>query len=97
MWSLKDTPIRRKSTLVALFTSVIALISAGFALFFIQVYTFRQDFVRDLSTLAKSIAQNSRRAVAAGDPEAAAEVLGFRERGLARVRIEVYRAANNPL
>jgi len=29
--------------------------------------------------------------------EAAAEVLGFRERGLARVRIEVYRAANNPL
>lgn len=29
--------------------------------------------------------------------EAAAEVLGFRERGLARVRVEVYRAANNPL
>ncbi len=29
--------------------------------------------------------------------EAAAEVLGFRERGLARVRIDVYRAANNPL
>jgi len=29
--------------------------------------------------------------------EAAAAVLGFRERGLARVRIEVYRAANNPL
>lgn len=29
--------------------------------------------------------------------EAAAEVLGFRQRGLARVRIEVYRAANNPL
>jgi rare lipoprotein A len=29
--------------------------------------------------------------------EAAAEVLGFRKRGLARVRIEVYRAANSPL
>jgi len=29
--------------------------------------------------------------------EAAAEVLGFREQGLARVRIEVYRAANTPL
>ncbi len=29
--------------------------------------------------------------------EAAAALLGFRERGLARVRIEVYRAANNPL
>ncbi len=29
--------------------------------------------------------------------EAAAEVLGFKERGLARVRIEVYRAANTPL
>ncbi len=29
--------------------------------------------------------------------EAAAEVLGFKERGLTRVRIEVYRAANTPL
>ena len=29
--------------------------------------------------------------------EAAAEVLGFKEQGLARVRIEVYRAANSPL
>lgn len=29
--------------------------------------------------------------------EAAAEVLGFREQGLTRVRIEVYRAANSPL
>jgi len=29
--------------------------------------------------------------------EAAAEVLGFREQGLAPVRIEVYRAANPPL
>lgn len=29
--------------------------------------------------------------------EAAADVLGFREQGLAPVRIEVYRAANNPL
>jgi rare lipoprotein A (peptidoglycan hydrolase) len=29
--------------------------------------------------------------------EAAAEVLGFKERGLARVRIEVYRAAHTPL
>ena len=29
--------------------------------------------------------------------EAAAEVLGFRDRGIARVRIEVYRAANAPL
>lgn len=28
--------------------------------------------------------------------EAAAEVLGFREQGIARVRIEVYRAANTP-
>ncbi|MBI2955960.1 MAG: septal ring lytic transglycosylase RlpA family protein [Acidobacteria bacterium] len=29
--------------------------------------------------------------------EAAAEVLGFREQGLARVRVEVYRAAHSPL
>ena len=29
--------------------------------------------------------------------EGAAEVLGFRDRGIARVRIEVYRAANSPL
>lgn len=29
--------------------------------------------------------------------EAAAEVLGFRERGLTRVRVEVYRAAHTPL
>jgi rare lipoprotein A len=29
--------------------------------------------------------------------EAAAEVLGFKERGLTRVRIEVYRAADTPL
>jgi len=29
--------------------------------------------------------------------EGAAEVLGFKDRGIARVRIEVYRAANSPL
>ncbi len=29
--------------------------------------------------------------------EAAADVLGFREQGLTRVRVEVYRAANTPL
>jgi rare lipoprotein A (peptidoglycan hydrolase) len=29
--------------------------------------------------------------------EAAAEVLGFKDRGLTRVRIEVYRAASTPL
>jgi signal transduction histidine kinase len=71
----RNIPIRRKLTLVVLVSSTAALLVASAALFAFQVYTFRQNFMRDLVSLAEIISSNSTAAITFGDADAAHEIL----------------------
>jgi len=71
----RNIPIRHKLTLVVLVSSTAALLVATAALFAFQVYTFRQSFKRDLSSLGEIISANSTAAVTFGDQDAAREIL----------------------
>jgi len=75
IWFPRNIPIRRKLTLVVLVSSTAALLVASAALFAFQVYTFRQNFMRDLVSLAEIISSNSTAAITFGDPDAAKEIL----------------------
>jgi C4-dicarboxylate-specific signal transduction histidine kinase len=71
----RNIPIRRKLTLVVLVSSTAALLVASTALFAFQVYTFRQNFMSDLASLAEIISANSTAAITFGDSDAAREIL----------------------
>jgi PAS domain S-box-containing protein len=61
---LRDQPIRRKLITVILLTSVTGLLLAGTAFFTYELFTFRNDLVRNLTTLAKITADNTTAALA---------------------------------
>src|ERR1700677_1664895 len=71
----RNIPIRRKLTLVVLVSSTAALLVASAALFAFQVYTFRQNFMQDLVSLAGIISANSTAAITFSDADAAREIL----------------------
>jgi C4-dicarboxylate-specific signal transduction histidine kinase len=71
----RNIPIRRKLMLVVLVSSTAALLVASTALFAFQIYTFRKNFMSDLSSLAEIISANSTAAVTFGDADAAREIL----------------------
>jgi len=75
IWFPRNIPIRRKLTLVVLVSSTAALLVASAALFAFQVYTFRQNFTRDLESLAQIIAANTTAAITFQDGDAAREIL----------------------
>jgi len=80
-WFPRDIPIRRKLMLVVLVSSTAALLVASAALFAFQVYTFRQNFMRDLGSLAEIISANSTAAITFQDGDSAREILaGLRVR-----------------
>lgn len=74
-WFPRNIPIRRKLTLVVLVSSTAALLVASAALFAFQVYTFRQNFMRDLVALGEIISANSTAAITFQDTDAAREIL----------------------
>ena len=55
----RDTPIRRKLTVVILLTSVTVMLVARLSFFIFEYVTFRQATTRHVSTLAQVIAANS--------------------------------------
>jgi two-component system NtrC family sensor kinase len=71
----RNIPIRRKLMLVVLVSSTAALLVASTALFAFQIYTFRQNFMRDLASLGQIISANSTAAITFGDRDAAREIL----------------------
>ncbi len=75
IWFPRNVPIRRKLTLVVLVSSTAALLVASVALFAFQVYTFRQNFMRDLSSLAEIIAANSTGDITFKDDDSARDKL----------------------
>src|SRR3954467_13472022 len=75
MGSLRDIPIQRKLRVVILATCSAALVVACGALFALQFYFFRRDFVRDLAAVAEIISDNSAAALRAHDADAANDIL----------------------
>ncbi len=61
--------------LITLLTTGGALLLAGLALIVLDVARFRKDMVRDLTTLADIVAQNSTAALSFQDPSAAQDTL----------------------
>ncbi|HEY3216094.1 MAG TPA: response regulator [Candidatus Eisenbacteria bacterium] len=76
MRPLRDLPIRHKLTLIAMLTSIGALLLACGAFTSYDLLTFRKKLGRDLSILAEVIGANSTAALTFGDAAAATEALG---------------------
>jgi len=73
---LQDISIKRKLTLIIMAASTVALllVSGGFVTY--ELITRRQTMMRDLSTLAEIIGNESASALAYGDKDRAEEILG---------------------
>ena len=72
----QDLPIQRKMLVMSLLICGAVLFVAIAALFSFQVVTFRSNLLRDTSTLAAIIADNSTAALAFKDAKAGEEVIG---------------------
>lgn len=73
---LRDTPIKRKVTLVILLTSAVALFLLGSALITYEFITFRRGLAVNISVLGQIIGSNSTAALAFQDAKSANEILG---------------------
>ncbi|MBV8069789.1 MAG: PAS domain S-box protein [Acidobacteriaceae bacterium] len=73
---LRNKPIRQKLVFIAMATTAIALLVAGFSIVVADSLLFRLYLDRDLSALAKIVADNSTGALAFGDTDAADQILG---------------------
>ena len=76
MRSFRDLPIKQKLVIAILSTTAAALILAGMGIVLTDSVLFRGYLRRDLSALAKIIADNSNAALAFNDTESASETLG---------------------
>jgi len=76
MRALRDIPIKRKLVLTTMITTTVALLVAGLAIVLVDSVLFRQFLRRDLSALARIVADNSTAALAFNDPDSAAQTLG---------------------
>ncbi len=75
MTPLRDLPIRHKLTLIIMLTCSVALLLAGVTVVIYEASEDRKGTVRDLSTLADIIGNNSTAALAFDDRSAAAGIL----------------------
>ncbi len=73
---IRHLSIRRKLTLIAMLTSIVALLLACGAFTSYELVTFRQKVSRDLTILADVIGANSTAALAFNDANAARDALG---------------------
>ena len=75
MVSLRNTPIKRKLTLLILLTTSFALIFMGSALITYEVITFRRTLAANMTVLAQIVGSNMTAALAFEDPKNANEIL----------------------
>jgi hypothetical protein len=73
--SLRNTPVKRKLTLLILLTTSFALIFMGSALITYEVVTFRRSLAANMSVLAQIVGSNTTAALAFEDPKNAQEIL----------------------
>jgi signal transduction histidine kinase len=76
MTKFRNLRIEQKLMVIVMLTSSAALVLAGFAIVISNSMLFREYLKRDLSALARIIADNSTAALAFDDPRSAAETLG---------------------
>ncbi len=75
MTPFRDLPIRQKLLLIAMLTTAVALVAAGSTIVFADSLLFQAFLRRDLSALARIVAENSTAALSFQDPQAAGETL----------------------
>jgi PAS domain S-box-containing protein len=75
MLSFRDIPIKQKLMIVVMVTTTAALLLAGFGIVAADSLLFRGYLQRDLSAVARMVADNSTAALKFNDPESAAETL----------------------
>src|ERR1700728_112686 len=76
MTKFRNLRIEQKLMVIIMLTSSAALVLAGFGIVISNSMLFREYLKRDLSALARIIADNSTAALAFDDPVSAAETLG---------------------
>ena len=94
MAPFSDRPIKQKLVIVTLVTTTIALALAGLGNILADSLLFRSSLRRDLTVLARVIADNSTGALAFNDPKTAAETLGALKERSHVVGACVYRNQN---
>src|SRR4051812_48001387 len=72
----RDRPIKQKLVIITLATAGAALVLAGLGIVLVDSVLFRGYLRRDLTVLARVLADNSTAALSFNDPEAAAQTLG---------------------
>jgi len=75
MRSFRDRPISQKLVIITMVTTTVALLLAGTGIIVLDSIFFRGYLRRDLSALARIVADNSTAALAFDDPQAAGETL----------------------
>ena len=75
MRAFRDIPIKRKLVIIIMLTTTTALLLAGVGVVASDSILFRQYLQRDLSALARILADNSTASLAFNDPKTAAETL----------------------
>src|SRR5689334_8906060 len=73
--SLRNTPIKRKLTLLILLTTSFALVFMGTALITYEVVTFRKSLATNMTVLAQIVGSNTIAALTFEDPKNAKEIL----------------------
>src|ERR1043166_4913913 len=75
MHLFESASIQRKQTLIIMLTCGVALLLACITFAGYDMFTFRQAMVRDLSTLAEIVGNNSTAALDFNDPRSVGEIL----------------------
>lgn len=75
MPSLRNIPIKQKLMIIVMTTTIAALVLAGLGIVTFDLILYRANLKRDLSALARIIADNSTAALSFNDPNSAAETL----------------------
>ena len=75
MLTFRDIPIKQKLMIIIMATTAAALLLAGIGIVAADSFLFRRDLERDLSALARMVADNSTAALAFNDPQVATETL----------------------
>ena len=76
MRPFRDRPIKQKLVIIVMATTTAALLLAGVGIVLADSLLFRAFLQRDLSALARIVADNSTAALSFNDPKTAAETLG---------------------
>src|SRR5580700_11642639 len=76
MRNFRDRPIKQKLAIIITVTTTAALLMAGLGIVLADSLLFRGYLRRDLTALARIIADNSTAALAFNDPDSAAQTLG---------------------